>query len=534
MTLSEPTHPGVVAATRIAGAILLAAALTGCSTVHPPGRMGRSVDPSFPESPSAPWAPPPELLAQARKAARETPPAMPADVPAEKLASIAEAGATVDLPTLIDLALRTSPQTRETWAAARSAAEEVGSRSAAYYPQLDASASLERVHQSAVGGQFTFQITDYGPSFDLSYLLFSFGGRKADVEQARQDLAAADWQHNAMIQEVVLTVTQAYYTYLGEKALLDAAQSDLDTAETNLKAAQDRHDAGVATIADVLQAKTARSQAELDLRQVQGDLQATRGALATAIGVSPDVPVEAGALPEDVPIDRLSASIQDLLGKALVERPDLAAARARMAAAREKVKKTRAEGLPTISLGGSASRVYYDIPGAEPSNNYSARLLLSYPLFTGFRNRHDLAQAQADAKAARARVDSLTQQVSLQVWTSYYDVQTAASRVASSRDLLASASESADVAAGRYKAGVGSVLDLLTAQSALARARAQEVQARASWFLTLTQLARDTGGLGSLGAAASRGEPQDLNDLIGTISDGDEPSHDPTNPNDPN
>jgi len=533
MTLSATRHRGARTVPTVQGAaaaILLAASLTGCATGRAPDRANRSVFPSFaesaPTSPSTRWTPPPELLERARQAARETPPAVPADLPTEKLASIAEAGATVDLPTLIDLALQTSPQTRETWAAARSAAEEVGSRSAAYYPQLDASASLERVHQSAIGGQFTFQITDYGPSLDLSYLLFSFGARKADVEQARQDLAAAGWEHNAAFQEVVLTVTQAYYSYLGEKALLEAARSDLDTAQTNLQAAQDRHDAGVATIADVLQAKTARSQAELDLRQVEGNLQATRGALATAIGVSPDVPVDAGTLPADVPIDKLSASIQDLLGKALTERPDLAAARARMAAAREKIKKTRAEGLPTISLGGTTSRVYYDIPGAEPSTNYSAQLLVRYPLFTGFRNRHDLAQAKADAEAARARVDSLTQQVMLQVWTSYYDLDTAAARVAASRDLLDSASQSADVAAGRYKAGVGSVLDLLTAQSALARARAQEVQARAAWFLTLTQLARDTGVLGDLGPGAAGGEPGALNDLIGTTSDGGETSHD--------
>jgi len=514
MTLGESMNPTTA---RIAATALLAVALTGCSTTGLPGTVDHSM---LPGSPSAPWQPSPELLAQVsqqtREEARTTPPAAPADLPTEKLAAMAEKGATVDLPTLIDLALQTSPQTRETWMAARSAAEEVGSRSAAYYPQVEASASLERLHQSAVGGQFTFQITDYGPSLDLSYLLFSFGGRKADVEQARQELLGADWDHNAAVQQVVLTVTQAYYTYLGEKALREAAQSDLDTAETNLQAAQDRHDAGVATIADVLQAKTARSQAELDLRQVEGDLQATRGALATAIGVSPDVPVEAGALPDEVPIGDLSASIQDLLGKALAERPDLAAARARTAAAREKIKKTRAEGLPTISLDSGASRVYYDIPGAQPSTNYSARLLVRYPLFTGFQNRHDLDQAKADAAAALARQESLKQQVMLQVWTSFYDLQTAAKRVESARDLLASASESADVAAGRYKAGVGSVLDLLTAQSALARARAQEVQARAAWFLTLTQLARDTGVLGDLGPGTSR-EP--THDLIQAISD---------------
>ena len=73
------------------------------------------------------------------------------------------------------------------------------------------------------------------------------------------------------------------------------------------------------------------------------------------------------------------------------------------------------------------------------------------------------------------------------------------------------------------------MLDLLTAQSALARARAQEVQARATWFLTLTRLARDTGALGDLGVAAS-GPPGtsagNLNDLIQSMSDGDETSHD--------
>jgi outer membrane protein TolC len=55
--------------------------------------------------------------------------------------------------------------------------------------------------------------------------------------------------------------------------------------------------------------------------------------------------------------------------------------------------------------------------------------------------------------------------------------------------------QSADVAAGRYKAGVGSIIDLLTAQSALADARAQEVQARSLWFLAMAQLAHATGAL---------------------------------------
>ena len=53
----------------------------------------------------------------------------------------------------------------------------------------------------------------------------------------------------------------------------------------------------------------------------------------------------------------------------------------------------------------------------------------------------------------------------------------------------------ADVARSRYKSGVGSILDLLTAEAALETARAQEVQSRADWFLAMAQLAHDVGTL---------------------------------------
>ena len=58
---------------------------------------------------------------------------------------------------------------------------------------------------------------------------------------------------------------------------------------------------------------------------------------------------------------------------------------------------------------------------------------------------------------------------------------------------LASAEQSERVALGRYKEGVGTIIDLLTAQDALAGARAQEIQARSSFYVALAQLAHDTG-----------------------------------------
>ena len=106
-----------------------------------------------------------------------------------------------------------------------------------------------------------------------------------------------------------------------------------------------------------------------------------------------------------------------------------------------------------------------------------------------------MQQAREQADAAKAAAERTLDQVILDVWSSYYAVQTAAQRVRTTRDLLASAQQSAEVAQGRYRSGVGSILDLLTAQSALADARSQDAQARSLWFLSIAQLAFSTGVL---------------------------------------
>jgi len=118
------------------------------------------------------------------------------------------------------------------------------------------------------------------------------------------------------------------------------------------------------------------------------------------------------------------------------------------------------------------------------------------PIFNGFAHQYDLAAAKSRVDEQRFSADLLRTQVSSQVVTSYVALHTAAARVRSANVLLASAQQSEDVARGRYKAGVGTILDLLTAQSALASARAQQAQTRWTWATALAQLAHDVGVLG--------------------------------------
>ena len=101
---------------------------------------------------------------------------------------------------------------------------------------------------------------------------------------------------------------------------------------------------------------------------------------------------------------------------------------------------------------------------------------VSVPLFSGFATTYRVRanEAQVDARAQRERLEK---QVALDVWKAYQGLTTSTQTLKTTADLVASAEASAQVALGRYKAGVGSILDLLTAQSALASARQQRIQA---------------------------------------------------------
>ena len=469
---------------------MLLLATMGC--VHTPSVSGVA---GTAPSPDRPWTPPP-----AKTRTVEAPPPPAAVVPAD----IAERIAKLTLTDIVDIALRNNPATRLSWSNARSAAAAYGSTKGAYYPTIDGNVGVTRIKTLSAQGRSAVEQTTYGPSLQLSWLLLDFGGRSGSIDAARQALLAADWTHNATLQSVVLDVEQAYFQYVATRSLLDAQRTTYQEALRNLEAAEERHRVGLATMGDVLLARTSASQARLDMETTEGALQTTRGALALSVGLPANTPYDISPPDTTFPVESLVDSVGALIDRALESRPDLAASAADVQQARARIRQLRSERLPALTVTGNANRTYLrTLP--RGGNSYTVNFGLSIPLFAGFSRAYDQVQAEAQAEAAAARHDALQQQVVFEVYSSYYTLQTAARRVRTAADLLASAQQSEEVALGRYRAGVGTVLDLLSAQSALANARAQQVQARWIWQSALAQLAHDTGVLDSGG-----GTPFDL------------------------
>ena len=395
---------------------------------------------------------------------------------------------------VVDLALCRQPQTREAWAAARAQAAQLGVARAAWLPTLDARLATSR---NTIDGRSSKQ---QNANLSLSWFLFDGGESSANEDNAAALLDMALANRDSIAQAVFLAALQAYYNAQATQAAVVAAQQNERSAQESLAAAELRYQVGTATPADRLQAQTAASQARLARQRAEGEARNAQGVLANALGF----PAATGfTLVAAEPLGEVAAfqrDVDSLIRAALEQRPDLKAAAAQLRAVEASIEAVRAQGRPSVSLnaGPNWQRIEDD-----RSRGNSVGLVLNVPIFTGFENSYRIRAAQAQREVRLAQNERLQNQVTLDVWQAYQRLQTAAEAVQTTRDLLASAEQSERVALGRYKAGVGTVLDVLNAQSALAAARMQRIQSELDWYVYRAVLAQAMGALDdSLLAAA--------------------------------
>ena len=416
-------------------------------------------------------------------------------VPEPRRGSAAEISGPLSLAQITDLALTNNPQTREAWAVARAQAAELGIARSLYWPQLDGLANLTNSRSLSSAGASNPEQTRYGPSVSLAYVLFDFGAREGEVEAARYRLLASNLQQNRVLQDVVLLVEQTYYQVLGVERLVSANQEALKSAQASLSAANIRRQAGLATIGDVYRAETAVGQARLTVQRAEGELSKARGQLAVALGMPVSTRVSLLPWPVQPPLAKVAESLDLILDQAKSMRPDLVAAEAEVRAARAAVQTAKAAGLPTLELAVNGGRTGFLDEERVTSNSYSIAVNLRIPLFTGFRDTYSVRLAEAETEQAEAARDGLHRQSSLEVWQAYYDLNTAMTGIDTSSGVLRSANQSSEVALARYRSGVGSLLDLLTAQSDEANAQVQWIQSQFDWYTALARLTHARGAL---------------------------------------
>src|ERR1700757_3056921 len=232
---------------------------------------------------------------------------------------------TYSLAELIDLAQAHNPATRAAWERARSQAAALGITRSELYPTLAAAAiSQTESTQAFFGDRFHGQtIQSFELALDLNYTVFDFGARSGRIDAARSRLLSANFAFNDTHRTVINLVQQAYYRLLSAIGQEDAAQASLTNAKSVQQAAEERVNNGLATLPDVLEARSATAQAEYDLQAVMGAEQIARGDLATAVGTSASVALRVQPLDQLRTPDSISETVEEAIDRAFAHRPDL-------------------------------------------------------------------------------------------------------------------------------------------------------------------------------------------------------------------
>jgi outer membrane protein TolC len=407
------------------------------------------------------------------------------------------------LSELIDLTQQHNPETRVAWEEAKARAASLGIARGALFPTIAAVALASTTRQAALIGEFFHRQTigAFEPTVHVEYLVFDFGGRGGAIDLAKANLLAADLAFNDTHRKIIFQVASAYYRLLNAQGQREAAEVSLKNAQTVEDDAQNRLNNGLATRPDVLEATAARAQSDFDLQAAIGAEDIARGDLATVMGLPPGTVFRVQGINELATPSAMADSIDAEIDRAFAQRPELMEQVTRVRAANAAIKAARSTYFPTLFFSGDGgfARAYgqQDLyPGHYAQGEiWNVELQLKWTLFDGARREHEVAEAEAEKKAAQAGIDALRDQVADEVWAAYSNMKTALRQQQAAVALLTASDQSYEAARESYGYGVRNLLDVVSAQRTLAQARSEDIFARTQLLLQVANLAFRTGDL---------------------------------------
>ena len=318
--------------------------------------------------------------------------------------------------------------------------------------------------------------------------LFDGGKRFADLRARRADLGSAEANETAQRFNIALQVKTQYAAILAARESEAAAQSQLDQAEQQLRAASARVMAGAATLSDSLRSVIQVGNARLALITAQNDIRVSSAALTRLVAT----PFLVTADPADT-ADFAPVALDSVALAALAERgPAVRQAEAQRTSAGAALRSSKTGYLPTIDLrytrSGDGSDKYFGIGSGSLAYARTLSLNLNFPVFNNFSReeavtRADVAEDNAEAQMRDARLAA--QQNIIQ---QFGQLRSAEERIRIQQASVVAAQEDLRVQQQRYSLGASTLLDLLTSQSTLTQASAALIQARLDYRLARAQI----------------------------------------------
>lgn len=334
--------------------------------------------------------------------------------------------------------------------------------------------------------------TSYSLPLNLSYELDIWGRLRRQTEDFRETARASESDLEFVRQTAVADLAQAYFGIRLFDTQEEIFRNSLDLFRRSLELSQTKYSAGLSLQTDVLQAQTQVNSSSAQLIEVQRARAKQEHAIAILLGLAPwEFSISPKPLSSSIPV--VPAGLPAAL---LHQRPDVATAERRLAAANAQIGVAQAEFYPSFSLTGSAG---YQSSRRQNLTDWSNRVWsispgISLPLFTGGRLRAMLEER-------RAAYRELVANYRLSVLNAYRDVEDQLSDLAllaEKAELLdatvTSAREYSRLTELQYRQGITEYLQIIDASQTLLTNELAAAQAQNERLVATVLLIKALGG----------------------------------------
>lgn len=321
------------------------------------------------------------------------------------------------------------------------------------------------------------------------YPLYTGGRLEAQIALAAAGVRGAEAALERTKQEVILSTKLVYFQVVGSQSGADAAQRSIAQAEETLRIAQARVRAGTSPRFDEIQAEVSLAQARQAFVRARAAVAVATQGLAAVIGLPVDTPLRPQETMEVVPV---AAPVNDLVARGFAQRPEVAEHKARVDAVVAAIELAKAGGRPVVGLVGTVSA---DATSASSITlGWSLMLSATFSIFDGGVTAAKIREAELRLESLTVVEAQLRQRIELDVRQAAANLAAAAEEVVAAGKTIEQAREALRIAQVRFREGVGTNLEVISAQTALAQAEAALVQALLAFNTARAQLERAAGG----------------------------------------
>lgn len=377
-----------------------------------------------------------------------------------------------------------------------------------YYPQISANAGFTKEtvmdvnntgEAQTIGNQVLIQnvnqnyfVNNYSGSINATLELYSFGSRYYNYLQSKYNMLSQKYAYNLTVNNDLYNVVFDFESYFEDKQLEQADRENLKNDEIQYKSAYAFYKVGTGDLLDAETAKAAMETAKASYINSTFNVKIAKLALLNSIGLSLENSKNRVRyhFVNSVSFEPFKAKLKNLLSKGLKYNPQLKQAAFTVKSSNASVKQAVSGYYPSLS----ASFNYTGENSSFPlDRNYSAGIAVNIPIFNGFLTENQVGAAKAQLNSSIWNKQLVKNNLIYDVSNDYYNIINQYLTAKALYQSVVSSKLAYKLALKSYQVGVGSMVQLVTANSQYITSKTNYINAEFTYFYKKAKLYSDLG-----------------------------------------